>query len=101
MLINDLDYNSWDYDGWFLDDHRRIRESNFEYECMDYTRGKHFYTHKCHNNVNQRWSFSNGEIHAFGKSELCVDVPGRNFVHGQEVQLWPCNDTIAQKWIID
>ena len=83
------------------DDHRRIRESNFEYECMDYPWGGHLYTHKCHNDLNQKWSFSNGEIRAFGKSDLCVDVPRRNFVHGQEVQLWPCNDTIAQKWIID
>lgn len=100
-LVHDSIYNRWDYNGWFLDDQRRIRESNFENECLDYPWGGYLYTHKCHNDVNQKWSFSNGEIRAFGESELCVDVPRRNFVHGQEVQLWPCNGTIAQKWIID
>jgi len=101
MLINEDNYNLWDYDGWFLSGEKRIQESNGEYECLDYPWGGYLYTHSCHNDTNQKWSFSKGEIRAFGNSEFCVDVPGRNFVHGQETQIWPCNDTIAQKWVIE
>jgi serine/threonine-protein kinase len=30
----------------------------------------------------------------------CLDVPLQNFRSGQNLHMWPCNDTIAQHWIV-
>lgn len=62
-----------------------------------------FQQYPCHARNNQRWRFeavAGGafRIHSADDDDLCVDVPGFNFVSGQNLQLFPCNSGINQRW---
>ena len=59
----------------------------------------------CTAQVNQQWYTSGwwkngGYRGAFqAKNNRCLDVPGQNFVGGQQLQFFDCNNTPAQDWV--
>ena len=59
----------------------------------------------CTGQVNQQWYTSGwwkngGYRGAFqAKNNRCLDVPGQNFVGGQQLQFFDCNNTPAQDWV--
>ena len=36
----------------------------------------------------------------WGKTGFCMDVPGASGTPGLQIQLWNCNGTLAQRWVI-
>lgn len=61
-----------------------------------------FQQYPCHAHENQLWLFEPvGDafvIHSADDEDLCLDVPGFNFASGQNLQMYPCNGGINQKW---
>lgn len=56
----------------------------------------------CSNTWKLDWYVSDaGEIKSELFPNLCLDVRGGGTTSGTPVQLWGCNDTIAQRWIHD
>lgn len=53
----------------------------------------------CGGQADQKWLYRNMNIVA-GNGK-CLDVPGGNFVQGQALQLYDCNDTSAQKFTFE
>jgi hypothetical protein len=62
--------------------------------------GNQFTLYYRHGGWSQRFTFNNdtNEIKMAGK---CLDVNGANFSIYTKVQIWDCNGTIAQKWIVN
>jgi hypothetical protein len=45
--------------------------------------------------VAQQWALQ-GAIHGVGGD--CLDIPSSNTSNGNQLQVWSCNGTGAQKW---
>ncbi|WP_073585654.1 ricin-type beta-trefoil lectin domain protein [Vibrio quintilis] len=56
----------------------------------------------CSGQQNQRWHYyTDGTIHSAKDDKMCLDVAGGHTAHGTDIQVYPCNQTTAQQFIID
>jgi hypothetical protein len=62
--------------------------------------GSPVYVQNCNGSANQRWwiDWNAAEIRNVPEN-LCIDAPGSNFAAGQQLQIWGCNHSAAQRWI--
>lgn len=76
----------------------------------DFYNGSRVQIWDCANADAQRFSFTKqGDMivatatsaSSSSSGALCIDVPNANFVNGQQLQLWECNGTGAQRWRVD
>lgn len=44
---------------------------------------------------------ADGSFELEGHGGQCLDVPSQNAVNGQDLWMWPCNQTVAQRWTFD
>ncbi|MCB9289517.1 MAG: ricin-type beta-trefoil lectin domain protein [Lewinellaceae bacterium] len=49
----------------------------------------------------ENWYFDGWAIKLRDHQEFCIDLHDSNTDNGNNIQLWGCNDTNAQKWIYD
>ncbi|MCB9345662.1 MAG: ricin-type beta-trefoil lectin domain protein [Lewinellaceae bacterium] len=49
----------------------------------------------------ENWYFDGWAIKMRDHQELCIDLHDSNTDNGNNIQLWGCNDTNAQKWLYD
>ncbi|MCB9317236.1 MAG: ricin-type beta-trefoil lectin domain protein [Lewinellaceae bacterium] len=52
-------------------------------------------------NEYEQWYFDGLAIKMRNHQELCIDLNSSNTNNGNNIQLWGCNNTNAQKWIYD
>ncbi|GGM35871.1 hypothetical protein GCM10012275_03920 [Longimycelium tulufanense] len=57
----------------------------------------------CHGGRNQAFWYDaqRQSVHVELSHDRCIDVPNQNFAPGQRVQLWNCNGTAAQRWLVN
>src|SRR5690606_32291672 len=56
---------------------------------------------KDNTNVYEQWSFDGLAIKMKSNQNLCIDLSNSNTSDGNNIQLYTCNDSNAQKWIYD
>ena len=49
--------------------------------------------------THQRWDFNGDGSITDRRSGLCLDATNGDTTNGTKIQMWPCNGTVAQKWI--
>ena len=52
----------------------------------------------CNGGVNQAWTFTGGTLRT--QNNKCLDVSGGSTANGAAIQIWACNGTGAQQFVL-
>ncbi|MCB1033290.1 MAG: ricin-type beta-trefoil lectin domain protein, partial [Acidobacteria bacterium] len=103
-----FDYHDLITQQWIFTSDGRIHSAGFFGKCLEteggtYTKGTFLRVDECSSDEShQLWTLDRylGVLRPLGAPGQCVDVRDGGYRNNQRIQLWPCNYTPAQRWLL-